>query len=582
MIMSVTALTVGALIGSGALRGAPAAPPTILLTPERVSQMKSMYNSDDEYRNLIAFLDRSLNARSLQSDLQGKAPLAQARRVQWGVLMGSVVWKVTDNRTAGDKALEALRAGANLPAFKDVDYAATSELMAGLAIGYSMFYDRLSDSERRDILAKLSERGFRWARKQKTNRAYWTTINENGPTVAYASLLLASVVAPSTDRDARDQRSLFSAQAPLLRTAYGHTGGSAEGVMYWNYVAYSVLLAETAARDAGQPVSSSDSILARMSPSFPTYVYGPTGMAFNYGDAPENPLPAPISFISSQPGDHYWYRKYVNDSLRVKSRGWFWEEYRYLALAAILWDRQGSASDLARMPLDKLFTADDVVGTMRQSFTDPNSAFIAYRGGSSAGVHSQLDQGSFVYEADGVRWIVDLGQEMARDDYYDKTKGGRWNWLRASSEGHSLLLANGGSRPGREAPSMEFSGSGNSPYGMLDLGSAYGMGDYNRVFQLIDRREAQIKDQIGDGLRGGGRWQAITKADVSVSGSTATLRQSGKSARFTVVEPSGAVVRTERMSAGGKKINTGLDGYTTIWFSVPSGTKRVIVRISPN
>ena len=235
------------------------------------------------------------------------------------------------------------------------------------------------------------------------------------------------------------------------------------------------------------------------------------------------------------------------------------------------------------MSLDRLFSADDVVGTMRQSFTDPNAAFVAYRGGSSAGVHSQLDMGTFVYEADGVRWIVDLGQEAARDDYYDKTRGGRWNWLRASAEGHSVLLTgNGGGKPSREAPSMDFSGGGASPYGTLDLGSAYGMSDYSRVFQLQNRRVLQIKDQIGDGLRGGGTWQAITRAQVSASGSTATLRQSGKTATLTVVEPAGTQVRAGRLSAGGKKINSSVDGFTAVTFDVPSGTKRVIVRISPD
>jgi hypothetical protein len=578
VIMSVTAITLSALLG---LHGVPAAPPSILLTPARVSEMKSNFSSDPDYQSLISFLDRQFDARNFSNDMRGAAPLAQARRVQWEILIGSVLWKVKGDDDAASKAVAALRAGAKLPVFKDDDYAATSELMAGLALGYDLFYDRLSDAERKDIVAKLGG-SFRWAKRQKSNRAYWTTINENGASVSNASLLLASVVAPTSDPDAKGQRSLFRDQASLLRSAYGSTGGSAEGVMYWNYVVYSVLLAETAAKDAGQPVSSSESILAKLSPSFPTYVYGPTGQAFNYGDSFEGAIPAPISFTSSNAGDHYWYRKYVADGIRDGGNGWFWQEYRYLALAAILWDRDGSASDLNSMPLDRLFSSTDVVGTMHESFTNPNAAFVAYRGGSSAGVHNQLDMGSFIYEVDGVRWIVDPGQDAAKDDYYDKTKGGRWNWLRTSSEGHSLLLtSNGGSKPNREAPSMDFSAGGTSPFGSLNLGSAYGIGDYNRVFQLQDRRTLQVKDQIGSGMSGGGKWQAITKARVTASGATATMTQAGKSATLTVVEPSGARVRAERLSAGGKKVNTPVDGLTAISFDVPAGTKRVIVRISP-
>src|SRR5262249_18628872 len=48
------------------------------------------------------------------------------------------------------------------------------------------------------------------------------------------------------------------------------------------------------------------------------------------------------------------------------------------------------------------------LAVFRTSWSDSNALFIALKGGTAALPHAHMDAGSFVLEADGVRWAVDL------------------------------------------------------------------------------------------------------------------------------------------------------------------------------
>ena len=50
------------------------------------------------------------------------------------------------------------------------------------------------------------------------------------------------------------------------------------------------------------------------------------------------------------------------------------------------------------------------VAMMRTSWTDPAAIFVGVKGGSASDNHAHMDAGSFVMEADGVRWAMDFGR----------------------------------------------------------------------------------------------------------------------------------------------------------------------------
>ena len=64
-------------------------------------------------------------------------------------------------------------------------------------------------------------------------------------------------------------------------------------------------------------------------------------------------------------------------------------------------------------PVKKVYVAQgkNPVCLMRTSWKDPEALFIGFKAGSPSVNHGHMDIGSFIAEANGVRWAVDLGSQ---------------------------------------------------------------------------------------------------------------------------------------------------------------------------
>ena len=153
------------------------------------------------------------------------------------------------------------------------------------------------------------------------------------------------------------------------------------------------------------------------------------------------------------------------------------------------------------MPLDKYFR-DAEVGMFRSAWNDRNALWVAFKAGSNAVNHSHLDLGTFVLEALGQRWFVDLGADNYNlPGYFGRQ---RWDYYRLRAEGHNTLLINPGSGPDQDPRAatkivrFEAPGDGGSQSAVLDLTPAYAAHatKVQRTISLHDRRWVTIRDEI--------------------------------------------------------------------------------------
>jgi hypothetical protein len=162
-----------------------------------------------------------------------------------------------------------------------------------------------------------------------------------------------------------------------------------------------------------------------------------------------------------------------------------------------------------------------------------------------------MDAGSFVLEADGVRWALDLG----RQDYLSiESKGidlwnygqnsSRWGVFRLNNFSHNTLtIGNQLHRVEGAAKITEFH-DGTNASATLDLSPVFA-GQATRVlrrFQLGADRTVFIRDEL-TGLAPGTnvRWALVTRANVKPAGNRATLRQNGKALQARLLSPAGAI-----------------------------------------
>jgi hypothetical protein len=226
-------------------------------------------------------------------------------------------------------------------------------------------------------------------------------------------------------------------------------------------------------------------------------------------------------------------------------------EHRLFALIALWWSALPDDKTPISLPLAWRGDGPNPVGVFRTSWSDTNALFLAFKGGSANLSHAHMDAGSFVLEADGVRWAIDLGRQdylslesKGIDLWNSRQNSDRWRVFRLNNFSHNTLtLGDQLHRVGGSARITEFH-DGPSPDATLDLSPVFA-GQADRVlrrFQLGADRTVLVRDEL-TGLAPGTevRWAMVTRAQVHVDRNQATLKQNGKTLQARLLSPADAV-----------------------------------------
>jgi hypothetical protein len=187
------------------------------------------------------------------------------------------------------------------------------------------------------------------------------------------------------------------------------------------------------------------------------------------------------------------------------------------------------------------------VGVYRSSWTDTNALFLAFKGGSASLNHAHMDAGSFVLDADGVRWASDLGAQ----DYYSIEQHGwalfnmrqnsdRWRVYRLNNFSHNTLTL-GSQLHNVKGDARITAFTTNSA--TVDLSAIFAgqAGSVIRQFRLGENRSVVIRDDIAKAKPGlSVRWQMVTQASISTNRREATLQQNGRTLSAKILAPANA------------------------------------------
>jgi hypothetical protein len=263
---------------------------------------------------------------------------------------------------------------------------------------------------------------------------------------------------------------------------------------------------------------------------FPLYLTGPTGKAFNYADSPEK-----IPWLAQL----FWLARKFHQPLfaipalsspRPHPLGLLWQDF-----AAPLHPDN-------HLPLDKYFRGVEVV-TMRSSWQDDRGKFVALKAGDNQAGHAHLDLGTFVLDAQGQRWAMDLGPgDYNLPDYFGPE---RWNYYRTLAEGHNTLVINPGRDPDQDPKaSARISRYHSSPqlaWAIADLTPAYAhqVRKVWRGLALVNRRQVLIQDEIETLQPAEIWWSPHTPAAVRLTADKkgAILTQNSRRWQASIIQP---------------------------------------------
>jgi hypothetical protein len=195
------------------------------------------------------------------------------------------------------------------------------------------------------------------------------------------------------------------------------------------------------------------------------------------------------------------------------------------------------------LALDKYFRHAEVV-MLRSAWDDRDALWVGFKAGNNNVSHSHLDLGSFVLEALGERWFVDLGS----DDYNMPGYFGnqRWTYYRLRAEGHNTLVLNAGEGPDQNTDAVariiRFQQGTDTPFAIADLTSAYAnqATKVERGIAMPGREQVLIQDEIAAESPTDLWWFLHTGATVEIEGTSATLTLKNKHLMAKILSPPGA------------------------------------------
>lgn len=333
-------------------------------------------------------------------------------------------------------AIAELNSVCSFPDWNPSHYLDVAEMCLGVAIAYDWLYDVLPEEIRDKAAEAIEHLAIDTALNPQYNGFYngvsnWLQVCNAG--LVFGALAIADKVPGKALQIIENYRT------SITRTvdSYDPDGAYLEGPGYWAYgTDFNSLLNFQLEMSGIEPYTGAGGFV-RTGDYF-LHATGPTGLMFNYSDcgkkaetsvsefyfahlqsrpellwnclrygiAPDRLLPATIIFGSIIPG-----------SLSCEPD-------------ALTWYGRGKTP---------VFFA-------RTSWNDPDALYFGVKGGSASVSHSHLDQGSFVFDALGERWIIDLGNE----NYTPIEKAGvklwnmsqdspRWNLMAYNNLHHSTM-----------------------------------------------------------------------------------------------------------------------------------------------
>ncbi|HAY22361.1 MAG TPA: coagulation factor 5/8 type domain-containing protein, partial [Desulfobacterales bacterium] len=438
-----------------------------------------------------------------------------------------------------------LDAAARFPDWRPGHFLDTAEMTHAFAIAYDWLYDIWSPEQRAVLAQAIRDKGLKpglAAYQGAKNSGWWVKSAYNWNQVCNGGLGLGALAVFETCPDLAAQvlqgalRSL-----PRALAQFAPDGGSYEGPLYWGYATFYhtlFLAALETALGCGFGLAASPGFEA--TGYFPIYVTGPRDRTFNYADADDLIYWTAQMFWLARRFQQPVFAGYARRITKIHPLDLLWFETLSLS------PRE------AGLPLDRYFRGVEVA-TFRSSWDDPLAIFAGFKAGDNRAGHSHLDLGSFILEAQGVRWALDLGgDDYNLPGYFGRN---RWDYYRLRTEGHNTLVINPGPDPGQDpeasAVIFRFRSGPDASLAIADLTPTY-FRQAQRVWRglaLVNRRRVLIQDEILAEKPLEVLWALHTEAEVHLSADnrTATLSRGGARLVARILAPPEAVFR--RLSA---------------------------------
>jgi hypothetical protein len=566
--------------------------PRILLLGREEAPLKRAIAADKTWsgvhQTILAECDRIVATDPVERIQIGRRLLDKSREALRRIFFLSYAWRTTRQEAYRDRAEKELLAVSAFSDWNPSHFLDVAEMTLGVAIGYDWLYADLPETSRAIIREAILKKGIEPSLDPKNNS--WLKASHNWNQVCNAGMAYGALAIYEDQPElARSVLNRAIETIVLPMDDYAPDGAYPEGYSYWGYgTSFNVLFISALDKAFGQDFGLANRPGFLKTAGYMTNMTGPTGVSFNYADAGTNPELQPALFWFANK-THDPSLVWVERGLLLRGETAINTKDRLLP-SLMLWGA-GVRLNTIPAPASTLWTGGgrNPVALMRTSWTDPAALFVGVKGGSPSSNHAHMDAGSFVMEADGVRWAMDFGMqdynslESKGVDLWNRNQNSqRWEVYRYSNRVHNTLTVNdslqrvdGFARITRSSRNPQFLSA------TVNLSELYkgSLTSVDRGVAIVDQSYVVVRDELATAAAPARvRWTLLTGTDVKLVGKNrAELTKAGKKLIVEVQEPAGVTLQTWPTNPP-HDYDAPNPGTTLLGFEVtmPAGAKSVL------
>ena len=541
--------------------------PRLLALEEDLERVRTLVGVDERARalrdRLHAAALRLLDEPAVEFKLVGRGGYADRSLDKVWVLLPvsrlcleriytlALVYRLEGDERFARRAAGEMLAAAAFPDWNPAHFLDTAEMTHALGIGYDWLYHCLDGETRSTVRRAIAAKGLAAGVAAYREEHHFAMRGTNWNQVCNGGLGIGALAVADEEPELAEQV-LARALASIRRAmeTYAPDGGWDEGILYWHYgTRYLVYFLQSLETALGEDFGLAGMPGFDRSGDFRIHTVGPLGKTFNYGDGYEEAGGAPEMFwLARRFHKPHFARHQLQwlDDHHLDPKGLPRNEG---ALAQDLLWFEAKGGEAPELPLDALFRKIEVA-CFRSGWDDGNAIFVGFKGGEGGVSHGHMDLGSFVLDALGWRWALDLGMEEYEIRDFLLHSGRvkeRWEIYRLGTRSHNtLVIGNTFQNPTARTTILRFASTPRDAFAIADLTEAYQ--NARRVWRgvaLLQRRQVLVQDEVHMDASADVHWGMLTEAEIETEGREATLVQGDARLQARIVEPEGGFFEVE-------------------------------------
>ena len=515
--------------------------PRLILTPSIEKNLKRKIISDAIVKNYYAAI--KLNAEQIQQSplltrkMEGRRLLAVSREMLYRMNILSMVYRIEKSPAILKRIDDEVKAVCNFSDWNPSHFLDVAEMALAVAIAVDWVGEELPKATVDLAKTSLIEKGIKPSYPQNEILG-WVKGTNNWNQVCNGGMIAASIVIADRDPElaAKTIRRSLDGMPNALRQ-YGPDGLYPEGATYWGYgTSFSVITSSMLESAFGTDFGIAEYPAFIESADFRLLSVAPSGWYYNFADCGDS---------GGTTGDITlaWFAKQTGNPLYLERDKFLQSpsdmgKLPRLAGSGLVWLSQFELKNETKLPLAWKGDGENPVVIFRGGTDDPGQYYFGGKGGRATVSHGNMDAGSFIFELDGIRWVIDPGNQ----DYHEIEKTGfnlwancqdcqRWTLLTKNNYSHSTITVNNALHVNTGFASIADYKGGEKPEATIDMSEVFGglLKGVTRRFLKESNRSILIEDkfQLTDSTQNI-TWQLITTAEVQIVKGGAILKQDGK------------------------------------------------------